>query len=94
MGFAHGNGAIEQTREKADDHGHLHTVAEAKRRVANDVHYSQLQNTGILMRVRIRAGFLPIRSASMPHMIPPKVWPIKKMAVMMAVYVVMTLSSS
>lgn len=46
------------------------------------------------MRVRIRAGFLPIRSASMPHMIPPKVWPIKKMAVMIAVYVVMTLSSS
>ena len=42
------------------------------------------------MRVRIRAGFLPIRSASMPHMIPPKVWPIKKMAVMIAVYVVMT----
>lgn len=30
----------------------------------------------------------------MPHMIPPKVWPIKKTAVMMAVYVVMTLSSS
>ena len=39
-------------------------------------------------------GFRPIRSASTPHSMFPMVWPTKKTAVMMEVYVVMVISSS